>query len=772
MPISWEALLTDKHLLTSIDPHTQYAKLSGRSGGQTLIGSSVSGESLTLKGNSIDANFGNILSCSILPINTETYNLGSTDYVWNNSYIKSIYLSNINCLTSSGININDSTRNLIVHINHTNKAVGIGSSDFVTDLLNAKFGLVSEDSWAFIKVLSKGTTTSSYAGVVVNSSSDQNRLWFLSHYTERIIVRCGITLGGWTEIYSGGTNNSGLLINTAVATPIVFGTDNVERLRIDTSGNIGIGTAIFGTSAAKVLALYNGTAPSSSPTDTVQLWSADRNGTAGKASLHLRTEDGTSHVFGDKVGIGTTSPAQMLDVYGNIDVGGSDKTDAHIQINALGTSGIAYIDMAVEGGTADYDARLIRYTGANGNLTLINRGSGYILLSSNLSSSSFIVDASGNIGVGTYTFGTSAAKVMALYNGTTPTTSPEDTVQLWCADRGGTAGKAALHLLTEDGTSHVFGDRVGIGTASPGAYLFNVAGQSSFGGNVYPAANNTYNLGSPSLQWNSLSAKNISCARSNVDIYGTVASLTLYNNYATSGTYYNRALLVTNYINSDGDQTADNTGYDRGLQVTNWLRENAGTLTELTGVYVEYGAYGPAGADLTGTIATAHGLRVFGTKVSSATITTNYGIKIDGTVSGTTAYGLYIGTISGTTTYGIYQSGSSNLNYFAGNIGLGTTSPGSSLAKGIAIASGTGPTTAPADMAQLWVRDANNEAGKASLHMMSESGTNVLVVVGTIIKSTTGDPEQVHEGLMCINTVDKNIKLYAGGAWRTITTWT
>lgn len=45
-----------------------------------------------------------------------------------------------------------------------------------------------------------------------------------------------------------------------------------ERLRIDTSGNVGLGVAVFGTSAAKVLGISNGTAPTTSPSGMGQLY--------------------------------------------------------------------------------------------------------------------------------------------------------------------------------------------------------------------------------------------------------------------------------------------------------------------------------------------------------------------------------------------------------------------------------------------------------------------------------------------------------------------
>ncbi len=107
------------------------------------------------------------------------------------------------------------------------------------------------------------------------------------------------------------------------------------------------------------------------------------------------------------------------------------------------------------------------------------------------------------------------------------------------------------------------------------------------------------------------------------------------------------------------------------------------------------------------------------------------------------------------------------------NIGIGgITTLGTNAAKVLGISTGTAPTTAPADMAQMWVEDVNAAAGKAGLHMMAESGTGKLIVAGVLIKGTTGDPSQVHEGLMCINTVDNTLKMYADGGWRQLASWT
>lgn len=118
-----------------------------------------------------------------------------------------------------------------------------------------------------------------------------------------------ITVRDRTGVYDGTLSLNNVQILTIKQ-------QNPERLRV--LRNVNIGGDLFGTSADKVLGITSGTAPSTSPADMVQLWSADRNAVAGKASLHLRTEDGTVHCLGDLVGIGMLSPVVLLEVNGTL----------------------------------------------------------------------------------------------------------------------------------------------------------------------------------------------------------------------------------------------------------------------------------------------------------------------------------------------------------------------------------------------------------------------------------------------------------------------
>jgi len=80
------------------------------------------------------------------------------------------------------------------------------------------------------------TTASSWAdfGAFANSSA----LLMQSHSSGRTIARYGLTLGGWTEIstWNNTGTSQGLIIGTQPAKPLIFGTNNVERVRIDSTG--------------------------------------------------------------------------------------------------------------------------------------------------------------------------------------------------------------------------------------------------------------------------------------------------------------------------------------------------------------------------------------------------------------------------------------------------------------------------------------------------------------------------------------------------------
>jgi hypothetical protein len=115
----------------------------------------------------------------------------------------------------------------------------------------------------------------------------------------------------------------------------------------------------------------------------------------------------------------------------------------------------------------------------------------------------------------------------------------------------------------------------------------------------------------------------------------------------------------------------------------------------------------------------------------------------------------------------------SNGSTGAGNLLIGTSAGaiGTSGAGVLAMALSTAPTSSPADVAQLWAADMQGTAGNHGFHLRNEINSASLILPGVRYKTDTGDPSDPFEGMMVINTFDNTFKVYAEGAWRTITTW-
>ena len=105
-----------------------------------------------------------------------------------------------------------------------------------------------------------------------------------------------------------------------------------------------------------------------------------------------------------------------------------------------------------------------------------------------------------------------------------------------------------------------------------------------------------------------------------------------------------------------------------------------------------------------------------------------------------------------------------------GNIGLAQTTFGTNALKVFAQSTGTAPTTSPADCFQMFSKDVNGVADKAGAHIRNEN-TGVLIVPGVLIKTDTGSPAYNFEGMICINTFDNTVDMYADAGWRTLASW-
>ncbi len=283
--------------------------------------------------------------------------------------------------------------------------------------------------------------------------------------------------GGNGRVYTI-TNNANLTLGQLGGTGgnVLVATSGAERMRIDSIGNVGIGTSspaakldVVGGVRSTALTLENGSP--FQPQANIANYSADATGgyvifnksragyTAsqngdtlgtilwyGYDSANVRVATSsivttqtaasgsgavpTALVFNNggnnermridnsgNVGIGTGSPNAKLDVVGDVKMGAALSTgtgvstgDCQIELGAHRTGdGASYIDWHATAGT-DYDLRLARYPGANGGVDFLNTGTGNFsigqlgaapLLLLTGGTERMRIASNGNVGIGT-----------------------------------------------------------------------------------------------------------------------------------------------------------------------------------------------------------------------------------------------------------------------------------------------------------------------------------------------------------------------------------
>jgi len=172
---------------------------------------------------------------------------------------------------------------------------------------------VQENGYSLLRTIASFSNSSQMSIFAGNAVTNGLLIDSLNNYNTANTTR---SLVGFTATFShaSGTNTANVLniattINTTGGTNTVRGlyynptltsitgtthraieTTTGDVIFNSTSGNVAIGGTSFGTSSYKVLAQYTGTAPSTSPADAFQMYSADVVG--GNAAPHFRTENG------------------------------------------------------------------------------------------------------------------------------------------------------------------------------------------------------------------------------------------------------------------------------------------------------------------------------------------------------------------------------------------------------------------------------------------------------------------------------------------------
>jgi hypothetical protein len=519
----------------------------------------------------------------------------------------------------------------------------------------------------------------------------------------------------------------------------------VEMMRITGSGNVGIGTT-NPTAKLEIGGDNNGLKISGATYVSAELLDGGSNDSgylslyrAGVKAFSIGAND-TYFNYGN-VGIGTTGPAQKLHVFGatpQVEIDSSSGTNPSLFLTTTNdtTQGIKFsYDQGAGDGYIDNV-----WNNAAGDLffRLRTLGTPVDVLS---------LKASGNVGIGT----TAPVSKFHLYdsagsglsidtgNGYANLYFLDGGVERWRFRNDGATDD--FHLMEDASDIRLTvqeGGNVGIGTTSPLS--------SFYVGSTTPTSL-SYALGN----WNSYKA-------AIVDTFN-------YASVDDEHTSFLSDLTVNSTVNSSEQMAA----IAASITVSTASTADTGSLRTIWSNLQHDGTGTVAAARLfngelanksTGTMTKADGLGVAFRNTGGGIISDLRGVNIidlvntSGTITNT--YGIYTGDLSlGTQTnmpFSFYASDSDTYNYFAGNVGIGTTAPVSkfhlydSTGSGLSIDTGNG-------YANLYFLDGGverwrfrNDGATDDFHLMEDASDIRLTVQegGNVGIGTTGPLVKLH----------------------------
>lgn len=204
-----------------------------------------------------------------------------------------------------------------------------GTIGATTPSTGAFTGITSSGSITFSGLSTAGIVRNSAAGLLSTSKGTASQLlrtnsgatdveWFTPDYVTKVGTPVDNQVGVWTgsgtlegdaDLTFSGTRLTGTELqggNIAIYGSVLdngsavlnFGT---AKMWTSNNSNFGVGSETFGTSAVNVLGIQNGTAPTTSPVDMVQLYAED---VAASSELKVRDEVGNITVLGPHSFIG------------------------------------------------------------------------------------------------------------------------------------------------------------------------------------------------------------------------------------------------------------------------------------------------------------------------------------------------------------------------------------------------------------------------------------------------------------------------------------
>jgi hypothetical protein len=277
----------------------------------------------------------------------------------------------------------------------------------------------------------RGTTASPLAVVSGDATGTMN----YAAYDGSALQLTSQIING-VETFTGVNDVSGFI--TFSTRPTGAAAASTERMRIDASGNVGIGTSspgsvldVVGTNATDIFHVRNGTTyfavgVTSGGASAVNAFQTG----VGAQQLQFQTSGGASY-FGGNVGIGTAAPINKLDVNGNLGLPAATTENRSIEIGGgRAGNGNSFIDLVGDATYTDFGLRILRAdTGANANSQIIHRGTGGLFLTAQEATfisfqttnvTRFVVGSAGQWGIGGGTYGTAGQAFVSGGAGAAP----------------------------------------------------------------------------------------------------------------------------------------------------------------------------------------------------------------------------------------------------------------------------------------------------------------------------------------------------------------
>jgi len=253
--------------------------------------------------------------------------------------------------------------NSALAISTDNVGIGTTSPDALLHVVK------SDDSSVGINIDNGNAGLNAHARLALKNNSDDTFYLMNNGSGRTLTTRYGITVADYSEILAQESIN-GLLIGTGLTnTPIIFGNNNTERMRIAAGGNVGIGTTSPNISGGAVgstaLTISASTGANGNKSAALELRGTRTtlghlvssfqvyNNSGATPITSINSLRGGSDTAGELEFVTSNSPAMRIDSTGNVTPGTDDAQD-------FGSATKRWDDIYATNGTIDTSDRELK----------------------------------------------------------------------------------------------------------------------------------------------------------------------------------------------------------------------------------------------------------------------------------------------------------------------------------------------------------------------------------------------------------------------------